>query len=147
MTAPRPPRRPALGGDRLATTAGATSGRQRRRRVPAAGPRHADAAGHATDWTSLNDGTMDALQYYSVGVGRDRGSAGGQRRPPGQRRLDHARAAAANADRVMGSNFGGDGGDTIAEPAKGCDSGQEYVYLEMRVTNNCAVNDGSWRTT
>lgn len=24
-----------------------------------------DASGHATDWTSLNDGTIDALQYYS----------------------------------------------------------------------------------
>ena len=30
-----------------------------------------DASGHATDWTSLNDGTMDVLQYYSVAAGRD----------------------------------------------------------------------------
>src|SRR4051794_1739658 len=30
----------------------------------------ADASGHATDWKSLNDGTIDALQYYYASVGR-----------------------------------------------------------------------------
>ena len=25
--------------------------------------------GNATDWTSLNDGSIDALQYYAVGIG------------------------------------------------------------------------------
>jgi hypothetical protein len=29
----------------------------------------ADSSGHATDWKSLNDGTMDVLQYYSVSTG------------------------------------------------------------------------------
>jgi hypothetical protein len=28
-----------------------------------------NADGHATDWESLNDGSIDALQYYAVGVG------------------------------------------------------------------------------
>src|SRR5262249_61999324 len=26
--------------------------------------------GNATDWVSLNDGTIDALQYYAVGIGK-----------------------------------------------------------------------------
>jgi hypothetical protein len=46
----------------------------------------------------------------------------------------------------MGSNFGGDGGDTITDPNNGCNIAQEYVYLAVSVTNNCAVNDGSWVT-
>ena len=29
----------------------------------------------------------------------------------------------------MGSNFGGDGGDTLTDPANGCNIAQEYVYL------------------
>ncbi|MGI5455842.1 glycosyl hydrolase [Streptomyces sp. CA-249302] len=103
----------------------------------------ADATGHATDWTSLNDGTMDALQYYSVGVGADpagRGLAvtGGLQ--------DNGQSELRPGDRVMGSNFGGDGGDTISDPANGCNIAQEYVYLAVSVTNNCAVNDGSWLT-
>ncbi len=46
----------------------------------------------------------------------------------------------------MGSNFGGDGGDTLTDPANGCDIAEEYVYLAIQVTQNCAVNDGSWTT-
>ncbi|MET8243785.1 hypothetical protein ABZV31_04720 [Streptomyces sp. NPDC005202] len=30
-----------------------------------------DSGGHAKDWQSLSDGTLDTLQYYSVGVGKD----------------------------------------------------------------------------
>jgi len=45
---------------------------------------------------------------------------------------------------VMGSNFGGDGGDTLTDPANGCNIAEEYVYLAIQVTQNCAVNDGSW---
>ena len=54
----------------------------------------------ATDWKSLNDGTIDALQYYYVGVGKlnaddaarpdlehRRRPGARQRRPAGQRRL------------------------------------------------------------
>ncbi|WP_229829944.1 glycosyl hydrolase [Actinoplanes ianthinogenes] len=100
-----------------------------------------DASGHATDWTSLNDGSMDALQYYSVGVGRDRGGvavSGGLQ--------DNGQSILRPGDRTMGSNFGGDGGDTIVDPANGCNIAEEYVYLAVWVTNNCAVNDGSWTT-
>ncbi|MER5444760.1 glycosyl hydrolase [Streptomyces sp. NPDC002764] len=103
----------------------------------------ADASGHATDWKPLNDGTMDVLQYYSVGVGVDPSRKGlavtGGLQDNGQSQL-------RPGDRVMGSNFGGDGGDTITDPANGCNIAQEYVYLAVSVTNNCAVNDGSWVT-
>ncbi|MER8006078.1 glycosyl hydrolase [Streptomyces sp. NPDC094149] len=103
----------------------------------------ADASGHATDWKPLNDGTMDALQYYSVGVGVDPSRKGlavtGGLQDNGQSQL-------RPGERVMGSNFGGDGGDTITDPANGCNIAQEYVYLAVSVTNNCAVNDGSWVT-
>ncbi|MEU9210309.1 glycosyl hydrolase [Streptomyces sp. NPDC048415] len=101
----------------------------------------ANAEGHATDWRSLNDGTMDALQYYSVGVGTDsRGLAvtGGLQ--------DNGQSVLRPGDSAMGSNFGGDGGDTITDPDNGCNIAAEYVYLAVSVTNNCAVNDGSWVT-
>ena len=100
-----------------------------------------DASGHATDWTSLNDGSMDVLQYYSVGVGRDRHGlavSGGLQ--------DNGQSILRPGDRVMGSNFGGDGGDTLVDPADGCNIAEEYVYLAVAVTNNCAVNDGAWTT-
>ncbi|MER6923719.1 glycosyl hydrolase, partial [Streptomyces spiralis] len=103
----------------------------------------ADAAGHATDWTSLNDGTMDALQYYSVGVGTDPAGRGVDVTGGLQ---DNGQSILRPHDRVMGSNFGGDGGDTITDPANGCNTAQEYVYLAVSVTQNCAVNDGSWST-
>ncbi len=105
----------------------------------------ADASGHATDWVSLNDGSMDVLQYYSVGVGWDRyqhrfgpAISGGLQ--------DNGESILRPGDRVMGSNFGGDGGDTLVDPNNGCNIVTEYVYLAMSVTNNCAVNDGSWTT-
>lgn len=28
-----------------------------------------DSQGHATDWQNLNDGSIDALQYYGIGIG------------------------------------------------------------------------------
>jgi hypothetical protein len=101
----------------------------------------ADPSGHATDWVSLNDGTIDTLQYYSVSVGRDGWGvsvSGGLQ--------DNGQSVKRSGDRVMGSNFGGDGGDTFVDPANGCNIAQEYVFLTMWVTNNCAVNDGSWST-
>ncbi|MCU7728556.1 glycosyl hydrolase [Actinoplanes sp. KI2] len=100
-----------------------------------------DQYGHALDWSSLNDGSMDVLQYYSVDAGRDRGGlaiSGGLQ--------DNGQSVLRPGDRVMGSNFGGDGGDTIVDPANGCNIAEEYVYLDVWVTNNCAVNDGAWTT-
>jgi hypothetical protein len=100
-----------------------------------------DSDGHATDWTSTNDGTIDTLEYYSVGIGTDpsgRGLAinGGLQ--------DNGQSILRPGDTVMGSDFGGDGGDTLTDPADGCNIAQEYVYLAVNVTQNCAVNDGSW---
>ncbi|GGJ16266.1 glycosyl hydrolase [Streptomyces brasiliensis] len=102
-----------------------------------------DADGHATDWTSLNDGTIDTLQYYSVGIGRDL-DHGGVSVTGGLQ--DNGQSLLRSNDKVMGSNFGGDGGDTLTDPANGCNIAQEYVYLAIQVTQNCAVNDGSWVT-
>jgi hypothetical protein len=103
-----------------------------------------DALGHGTDWTSLNDGTIDTLEYYSVGPGKDLTYGGtsltGGLQDNGQSMLR------GRGDKVMGSNFGGDGGDTLTDPNNGCDIAQEYVYLAVNVTQNCAVNDGSYMT-
>ena len=96
--------------------------------------------GHATDWKSLNDGTIDALQYYSVALGKDparRGTivSGGLQ--------DNGASILRPGDTVMGSHFGGDGGDSLADPANGCRQVQEYTNLAVRVTENCAVNPGA----
>ncbi|GAA1986222.1 exo-alpha-sialidase [Kitasatospora viridis] len=103
-----------------------------------------DPLGHATDWKSLNDGTIDTLEYYSVGVGKDLTYGGvsvtGGMQDNGQSMLR------GGHDKVMGSNFGGDGGGTLTDPANGCNIAQEYVYLAVNVTQNCAVNDGSYLT-
>jgi hypothetical protein len=97
-----------------------------------------NANGNATDWQSMNDGTMDALQYYSVSVGKDGsgvGVTGGLQ--------DNGTSMLRPGDTVMGSNFGGDGGDSLANPANVCQQVHEYVGLSMSVTENCAVNPGS----
>ncbi|MGW2864765.1 glycosyl hydrolase [Streptomyces sp. NPDC001205] len=102
-----------------------------------------DSGGHAKDWTSLADGTLDTLQYYSVGVGKDL-AYGGVSVTGGLQ--DNGQSILRGRDKVMGSNFGGDGGDTITDPNNGCNSAEEYVYLDMWVTQNCGVNNGSWTT-
>jgi hypothetical protein len=102
-----------------------------------------DAAGHATDWTSLNDGTIDTLQYYSVGVGKDP-SRNGVTVTGGLQ--DNGQSELRAGDKVMGSNFGGDGTTTITDPANGCNIAQAYVDLQIQVTQDCAVNNGSWET-
>ncbi|MGV4925927.1 glycosyl hydrolase [Streptomyces sp. BHT-5-2] len=102
-----------------------------------------DSGGHAKDWQSLADGTIDTLQYYSVGVGRDR-TYGGVTVTGGLQ--DNGQSILRGRDRVMGSDFGGDGADTITDPANGCNTAQEYVYLDMWVTQDCGVNNGAWST-
>ncbi|MDQ1653027.1 MAG: hypothetical protein QOI35_2227 [Cryptosporangiaceae bacterium] len=99
-----------------------------------------DSGGHAKDWTSLNDGTMDTLQFYSVGVGKD--PKGGVAITGGLQ--DNGQSLKRSGDKVMGSPFGGDGGDTLVDPANGCNIAGEYVYLAIAVTQNCATNNGSW---
>ncbi|MFF4528580.1 glycosyl hydrolase [Streptomyces sp. NPDC001407] len=102
-----------------------------------------DSGGHAKDWQSLNDGTIDVLQFYSVGVGKDR-NHGGVSVTGGLQ--DNGQSILRGHDKVMGSNFGGDGGDTLADPGNGCDIAAEYVYLDMWVTQDCGENNGAWAT-
>jgi hypothetical protein len=101
--------------------------------------------GHATDWQSLNDGTIDALQYYSVATGKDtyNGTSGVAVTGGLQ---DNGTSLLRPGDTVMGSNFGGDGGDSLANPENICQQVQEYVALSMSVTENCAANPGATGT-
>lgn len=96
-----------------------------------------DALGHATDWQSLNDGTINVLQYYSVGVGKDTKSGGFDVSGGLQ---DNGQSILRPSEPVMGSNFGGDGGDTLVDPANGCNIAEEYTNLAMWVTNDCGAN-------
>ena len=52
-------------------------------------------------------------------------------------RTTAARCSAPGGQKMV-SNFGGDGGDVLVDPADGCNIVQEYVYLTMRVTKTCA---------
>lgn len=125
---------------------------------------HVDGSGHATDWRSLNDGTIDALQYYAVGIGRINPSVHtitSQRSDNGaivdETKLDQVGASSGvlvsgglqdnggslvNPDNGnMVSNFGGDGGDVLVNPNDGCDIVQEYVVLSMTLTRTCGSPD------
>ncbi len=108
-----------------------------------------NAQKNATDLVSLNDGTNGGLQYYSVSVGADKDHGGvvvsGGMQDNGVSNLFAVKADGSNQDPEgrMGSNFGGDGGDGIADPRNGCNQVQEYVYLSAEVTNNCAYNLGA----
>jgi hypothetical protein len=102
-------------------------------------------AGHATDWESLNDGTIDALQYYAVDVGN--ANAANPRTPAGDGVIvsgglqDNGGSILRLGGSKMSSNFGGDGGDVLVDPNDGCNILQEYVYLSLEVTNDCANPD------
>lgn len=105
-----------------------------------------NANGNATDWESLNDGTMDALQYYYVGVGKlnaddaarpDLGGSGDAVLVSGGLQDNGGSLVRPGAAKMV-SNFGGDGGDVLVDPNDGCNIVQEYVYLTMRVTKTCA---------
>src|SRR3954469_6385592 len=100
---------------------------------------------HATDWQSLNDGTIDALQYYAVGVGtlkpedasRPDISAGDNVLVSGGLQDNGGSLLRPGAPKMV-SNFGGDGGDVLVDPADGCNIVQEYVVLSLEVTKTCA---------
>jgi hypothetical protein len=107
-----------------------------------------NANGNATDLESTStDGTLDALQYYSVSVGKETTGSGmvvsGGLQDNGTSNLRKVAANGTNGDTEMGSGFGGDGGDSAADPRQGCNQLQEYVYLAVKVTNNCATNPGA----
>jgi photosystem II stability/assembly factor-like uncharacterized protein len=109
-----------------------------------------NGSGHATDWVSLNDGTINALQYYYVGVGKlnsddakrpDLGSGDSVLVSGGLQ--DNGGSLLRPGAAKMVSNFGGDGGDVLVDPNDGCNIVQEYVYLSLRMTKTCA-NPGNF---
>jgi hypothetical protein len=106
---------------------------------------HVNGNGNATDWVSLNDGSLNALQYYYVGVGTvqasdaqrpDLGKGDGVLVSGGLQ--DNGGSLLRPGGDKMVSNFGGDGGDVLVDPNDGCNIVQEYVYLAMRMTKTCA---------
>ncbi len=106
-----------------------------------------DAAGHATDWTPLNDGTIDTLQYYAVGVGAVKPSNRGAQLLGWQSGViasgglqDNGGSILRVGDPSMASNFGGDGGDVIVDPNDGCRLAHEYVYLAIMRADRCATS-------
>jgi hypothetical protein len=101
-----------------------------------------DANGNATDWASLNDGTIDALQYYAVDIGNVGPAA--PYNPPGSGVIvsgglqDNGGSITQVGSGKMSSNFGGDGGDVLVDPNNGCNILQEYVVMSLTVTQTCA---------
>jgi photosystem II stability/assembly factor-like uncharacterized protein len=102
-----------------------------------------DAYGHATDWKSLNDGTIDGLEYYSASAGLASPAKSGDYYKGSGVLVsgglqDNGGSILSVGASKMSSNFGGDGGDVIVDPNDGCNIVQEYVYLSPEVTNDCA---------
>ena len=104
--------------------------------------------GNATDWKSLNDGTIDALQYYAVDVGLANGA--NPKTPAGSGNVIVSGGLQDNGGSIfrigsangkMSSNFGGDGGDVLVDPNDGCNILQEYVVLSLELTQTCAHPD------
>ena len=102
----------------------------------------ANGNGNGTDWKSLNDGTIDALQYYAVDVGK--AVTGNRDNPQGDGDIvsgglqDNGGSIYRLGGPKVSQNFGGDGGDVLVDPENGCNIVQEYVVLAMRVTQTCA---------
>jgi photosystem II stability/assembly factor-like uncharacterized protein len=100
--------------------------------------------GNAVDWENLN-ANVRTLQYYSVAVGSVPGGiavSGGLQDNGGSLLLPEDLGPGG----AMGSPFGGDGGDTLVDPANGCNIVQEYVFLAVEVTENCGRSDGIVRS-
>ena len=101
--------------------------------------------GNAIDWVSLNDGSINALQYYYVGVGtlqdddarRPRIDKGERVLVSGGLQDNGGSLLRPGADKMV-SNFGGDGGDVLVDPSDGCNIVQEYIYMSLRMTKTCA---------
>ena len=96
----------------------------------------------ANSWTSLSkSGQLNTLQYYSVGVGLNKGGNGvqvwGGLQDNGVSLLDPKNGG------TMVSPLGGDGGIELVDPQNGCRAVGEYVNLTLQLTNTCGVADGS----
>ena len=98
-----------------------------------------------TSWTSMSQsGKMDALQYYSVGVGKDvqPGAPAGSVQVWGGLQ-DNGVSLLDPANPGQVSPFGGDGGQQLVDPDNGCKTVGEYTNLTLQMTLNCGVSDGS----
>ena len=91
----------------------------------------------ATNFASLNDG-LHTLQYYYADAGPVTGGDaiwGGLQ--------DNGESLLSPGSATMVSPFGGDGGDTLVDHANGNRAVVEYVGLDMALTTNGGVSDGS----
>jgi hypothetical protein len=103
-------------------------------------------ANGTSSWTSLSrSGQLDALQYYSVAVGKDvqpGAPAGSVQVWGGLQDNGVSLLDPANGGQQV-SPYGGDGGDQLVDANNGCRSVGEYVDLTLQMTTNCGVADGS----
>jgi hypothetical protein len=98
----------------------------------------------ATKWDNHN-ATLRSLQYYSVGVGTVaadsvKGNTAGVAVWGGLQ--DNGQSLQLPGTNEMVSPFGGDGTDTIVNPANGCEVVEAYVYLSMVKSRNCGYSKG-----
>ncbi|HET7428689.1 MAG TPA: hypothetical protein VFJ66_04510 [Gaiellales bacterium] len=90
----------------------------------------------AAGWTDLNR-TLHTLQYYSADSGRIPGSDGiavygGMQDNGASLLLPNGR---------FFEQFTGDGGDVLVDPMNAANVMNEYVYLDVAVSNNYGMND------
>jgi hypothetical protein len=89
-----------------------------------------------SSFASLNDG-LKTLQYYYVGAGK---VSGGDALWGGLQ--DNGESLLSPGAPTMVSPFGGDGGDTLVDPANGDRAVVEYVGLDMALTTNGGRSSG-----
>jgi hypothetical protein len=92
---------------------------------------------NATGWTNDN-ANLRTLQYYFAGAGR---TTGGQAVWGGLQ--DNGVSLLLPGTSPMVSPFGGDGGDTIVDPANADRAVVEYTGLDMASTTNGGRSDGT----
>jgi len=92
---------------------------------------------NATGWSNHN-ATLRTLQYYYAGSGK---TAGGTAVWGGLQ--DNGVSLLKPGATTMVSPFGGDGGDTIVDPNNADRAVVEYTSLDMALTTNGGVSDGS----
>ena len=95
------------------------------------------ALNDATGWGNHNE-NLHTLQYYFAGVGN---SGSGDTYWGGLQ--DNGVSLLLPGASTMVSPFGGDGGDVIVDPANPDRSVVEYVALDMALTTNGGLSDGS----
>ncbi len=92
---------------------------------------------NATGWANHN-AALRTLQYYYAAAGQVKGGLaiwGGLQ--------DNGESLLLPGARTMVSPFGGDGGDTLVDPANGDRAVVEYVGLDMALTTNGGRSDGT----